>query len=126
MTNNKTVYRRNQALGNDGENLAEKFLFSKGYTIIARNIKIKRIEVDFIVLDKNTTVFVEVKTRSSTNFGEPITAVTKEKLKRMYIFAHIYTRIHKISQYRFDIIGITMQSDGSVQALDYYKDITLP
>lgn len=126
MINDNTVYRRNQALGNDGENYAEKFLYSKGYTLVARNVKIKRIEVDFIVLDKNTTVFVEVKTRSSADFGEPIAAVTKEKLRRMYIFAHIYARTHKISDYRFDIIGITMHPDGSIQTFDYYKDITLP
>jgi putative endonuclease len=57
--------------GSKGENLAAEFLKTKGFEIVARNYRFKKAEIDLIIRRENWLIFVEVKTRSSSNFGEP-------------------------------------------------------
>ncbi len=54
----------------DGENMAARFLESKGYHVRARNYRCGRGEIDLIMQRDNWIIFVEVKTRSSTHYGE--------------------------------------------------------
>ncbi|HEY5601001.1 MAG TPA: YraN family protein [Patescibacteria group bacterium] len=75
--------------GREGEELASRFLQKIGYTIIAKNIRTRYGEIDLIAIDGDTTVFVEVKKRSSFFFGRPEEAVNRKKL----------LKIEKVGQY---------------------------
>ncbi|MEA3485611.1 MAG: YraN family protein [Candidatus Aerophobetes bacterium] len=100
-------------LGKIGENTAVKFLKRKRYEIIERNYRCPLGEIDIVARDKKTLVFVEVKTRSSTNFGLPEEAISyrkKQHLSRIASFYLIYYKI-KEADCRFDVVSILMDKD---------------
>ena len=102
--------KENDDIGSWGEEIAVEFLRKKGYRIIERNFRCKRGEIDIVASEGNSLVFVEVKTRSSTQFGEPEQAVNPEKLRHLQHTAYIYLRKNKIKpggvRFRFDIVSI--------------------
>ena len=70
----------NISTGKKGEELARAYLEKLGYKIIECNKRFSRFcEIDIIALDKNTLVFVEVKTRTTEICGMPFEAITKGK-----------------------------------------------
>jgi len=94
-------------LGEKGEKLAVKFLKKKGYRIIKQNYKTPMGEIDIIAKDKDTLVFVEVKTRESIEFGYPFEAVNNLKRRKIAKVALSYIRKFKeIPPCRFDVLGI--------------------
>jgi len=100
-------------LGKRGEDIAIKFLKEKGYKIIERNYRCPMGEVDVVAEDKETLVFVEVKTRTSTNFGLPEEAISYRKKQHLSRIASFYLIYHKIKEAncRFDVVSILMESD---------------
>src|ERR687883_218833 len=98
-----------QLFGRDGENLAERYLKKKGYVLVERNYRCRGGEVDLIVLDRKTIVFVEVKTRSDYSFGTPLEAVETRKQQRMVRAAEFFLSEKKLHNRdaRFDVIGIS-------------------
>src|SRR3982074_3542808 len=71
-------------LGARGENLACRFLRRNGYKILYRNFRGRTGgEIDVVCRDRDTLVFVEVKTRTHEDFGRPIEAVNQKKQKRI-------------------------------------------
>lgn len=93
--------------GKEGEARAEKFLTDKGYSVIARNYRYKRAEIDLIVQKENWLVFVEVKLRSSKAFGFPEESVNVAKRKKILEGAAQY--LHEknwTSNVRYDIVAI--------------------
>ncbi|MET0975287.1 MAG: YraN family protein [Leifsonia sp.] len=70
-------------LGRRGEELAADYLTSIGYRVIDRNWRCRDGEIDVIAEEGRETVFVEVKTRSSTAYGHPFEAITLGKMRRM-------------------------------------------
>ena len=94
--------------GKRGERLAAAYLEEKGYEILERNFRYGRAELDLIAKMDNLLVFVEVKMRTDTAFGEPEQAVSEKKRTLLrkaaehYIFETDWQ--HDI---RFDIIAIT-------------------
>ena len=98
-------------LGNKGENWAIKFLKEKGYKILERNLKTPFGEVDIIAKDRNTIVFIEVKTRSSDAFGQPFEAVNYQKQERLKKIALFYLKGIKIDlPIRFDVMSIIFRN----------------
>jgi len=98
-----------QELGELGEKLAKKFLEERDYKIICRNFRGRQGEIDIIAKDKeNTIVFVEVKTRTSLEFGNPAEAVDDEKLEHMIRTAKyfLYSQQIKDNNIRFDAIEV--------------------
>ena len=87
----------NQLLGYFGEEKACNYLINNNYKIIERNFKCKHGEIDIISKDliKNELVFIEVKTRSSLNYGTPSEAITYSK-KRHILSASNYYILKKI------------------------------
>lgn len=96
--------------GNSGENLAVELLKSKGYTIIKRNYRFGKGEIDIIAKDPNEEglVFVEVKSRNSLEFGHPIDSITPNKIKQIKRIAELYLYENDIKETlcRFDVITI--------------------
>lgn len=97
-------------LGKRGESLAADFLNAKGYHVLDRNYRFERAEIDIVALrlDPAEVVFVEVKTRRSTNAEYPEEAVDKAKKKRIFRVAdsYLYERQLLNVPVRFDIIAI--------------------
>lgn len=94
--------------GTQGEQLAYEYLTNKKYKILARNYTTKIGEIDLIANDKDTIVFVEVKSRQSVRFGYPREAVTYHKQKKIRQVATQYLLKHKLtySKVRFDCVEI--------------------
>jgi len=94
-------------LGKKGEEIAAAFLEKKGYVILEKNWRQWKNEIDLIAMDGKYLVIVEVKTRQSNFFGEPETAVTREKQRALIRAANAYVRYRNIpSEVRFDILSI--------------------
>lgn len=95
-------------IGVQGEILATEFLKKKKYKIITTNYKNKIGEIDIIAKHKQTLVFVEVKRRSSTQFGLPREAVTAYKQNKIRKVALSYLQETKQTEHlvRFDVIDI--------------------
>ncbi|HEX2228544.1 MAG TPA: YraN family protein [Candidatus Binatia bacterium] len=98
-----------QALGREGERVAELFLKKKGYKVVKRNYRCRGGEVDLIVLDRKVVVFVEVKTRTDHGFGSPLEAVEPRKQRRMILAAQLFLHEKKLHERdaRFDVVGIS-------------------
>lgn len=94
-------------LGKEGEEQAVEYLEKKGYEIIARNYRYKRGEIDIVARLADCMMFVEVKTRTSTDFGEPESFVTPRQQEIIIATANefIFQR-HWQQSIRFDIIAI--------------------
>lgn len=82
------------ALGAEGEARTERYLKSKGYRIIARNVRSGGVELDLVVRYRRTLIFVEVKTRRSRRFGPPELAVDTAKRARLVAGASAWLREH--------------------------------
>ena len=94
-------------LGKWGEDLASDYLEQKGYTIMERDWKSGRRDIDIIARDGNIVVFVEVKTRRSSVFGEPEEAIDFHKSQNLQQAINHYVKFKHIRQpIRFDIISI--------------------
>ena len=93
--------------GSDGERMAAEYLAGKGYEVLERNYRYGRAEIDLIVKKKNWLVFVEVKTRSRSDFGFPEEFVDRVKEELILMAAENY--IHKINwegNVRYDIVSV--------------------
>ena len=99
---------KHNILGAEGEALAKVFLEKKGYQILETNWRYSRAEVDIIAKDGEILVFVEVKTRSSTFYGQtPEVFVTPKKERFLMSAAGVYMeKINHDWEIRFDIIAI--------------------
>ena len=109
-----------------GEQLACEYLEEKGLCVVERNYRMRGGEIDIIARDGADTVFVEVKLRSSSQFGYPEEAVSSSKMKRIAKAIRAYlqqARIHS-SYIRFDIIAIIKKPDGT--EVHHIQNVELP
>jgi len=102
-------------IGEMGEDYATKYLESKGYKIIKRNFFCKRGEIDIIAKDKNEFVFIEVKTRTGSQYGQPSEAVNKQKQAHMYGTVEFYVMANNLEKayIRLDVIEVFMRYDST-------------
>lgn len=100
--------KRNAELGRRGENAAARFLDRRGYEILERNWQCSAGEADIIARDGDVLVFVEVKTRSSTEKGLPAEAVDEAKRKRYGRIAALYVKNYEVPDVsvRFDVVSL--------------------
>ena len=103
-------------LGARGEKLASRFLRRNGYKILYRNFKGRSGgEIDIVCRDRDTLVFVEVKTRTREDFGRPFTAVDRQKRKRISRGALNWLRMldNPDILFRFDVMEVLVTEDTS-------------
>ena len=95
-------------LGILGEQIATNYLKSQNYEILNRNFSCKQGEIDIIAKDNKEYVFVEVKTRTNSDYGEPVDSVNKIKQKHLKRTIEYYIYINKLEEeaIRMDIIEI--------------------
>ncbi len=122
---NPSEAKQKQTLGKLGELLAAKYLQERGFTIIERNYHAGHGEIDLIARDGDTLVFVEVKTRKSTQFGLPEEAITPKKLREIIHTAHVYTTQHKLAYapQRVDAVAILMHEDNT-STIRYLENVS--
>ena len=98
--------------GNSGEDIAVQYLEKQGHLILERNFYCKQGEIDIITKDKNEIVFIEVKSRSSTEYGLPSESVTKQKIQHLYKTARYFLYKNKMLNefVRFDVVEILIKS----------------
>ena len=95
-------------LGKKGEQLAVDYLTKEGYKIEERNWRFQKAEIDIIASKQETIISVEVKTRSSKDFGNPQDFVNSKKIKLMVLAMNEYVFMKNLDiEVRFDIIAIT-------------------
>lgn len=95
-------------LGKKGEQLAVDYLTKEGYKIEERNWRFQKAEIDIIASKQQTIISVEVKTRSSKDFGKPQDFVNSKKIKLMVLAMNEYVLMENLDiEVRFDIIAIT-------------------
>ncbi|NLZ73380.1 MAG: YraN family protein [Bacteroidales bacterium] len=94
-------------LGKKGEEVAKNYLIRKGYHILDSNWRCGKLELDIIADTPDNLVVVEVKTRRNSIFGNPVEAITKNKIRRIVTATHAYIKKYNIElPVRFDIITI--------------------
>ena len=101
-------------MGKKGEELALRFLKSSGYTILDRNFKYGRGEIDIVAKDADTIAFVEVKSRSSDEFGAPEETVGVRKQRQLSKLARAYLqqkRLFNRADCRFDVVAISFHTN---------------
>ena len=108
-----------------GEEKALSFLRSKGMVLIKRNFKVPVGEVDLIMDDSGTLVFVEVKTRRSQKFGTPEESITQAKLDRIYkaSIEFIDQNNYHDRDWRMDVIAIESTYDMKIESIHHYPYI---
>jgi putative endonuclease len=98
-------------LGKTGENLVAAYLAEKGFHIRHCNWRYKKEELDIVAETNDYLVFVEVKTRSNLNWGEPDEAVTLKKQRLLIKAANAYIIENNCTkEARFDIISVILPS----------------
>jgi putative endonuclease len=100
-------------LGQRSERAAEAFLQGQRYTIIARNYRCAVGEIDLIAQDRDTLVFVEVRSHTGERFGDPLESVTLRKQRQIAKTALYYVMRQGMTNrpLRFDVIGICWEGD---------------
>jgi putative endonuclease len=94
-------------LGKLGEELAEQYLRKNGYAILDSNWTFQKAEIDIIAMKENTLAIVEVKTRSSIDFGSPQDFVKPKKIQLLVKAVDAYVNQKNLDlEIRFDIIAI--------------------
>lgn len=104
--------------GQAGEDAALRYLLAKGYDLRARNWRYSRKEIDLIMEQGDTVVFVEVKARTSSRYGLPREAVDERKQKRLLEAASGYLQQHGGDRAaRFDVVEVDLYT-GKVTHLE--------
>lgn len=117
----RRTWTADQAAGRRGEDLAHRFLRRHGFTIVARNYRLASgdAEVDLIAWERETLVFVEVKSRASTEFGPPERAIGDEKRRHLLRVARTYIRKTEVpwERVRFDVVTVVLTRPPEIQLI---------
>ena len=106
--------------GAAAENLAERFLQSQGLTCVARNYRTRFGEIDLVMHDRDTLVFVEVRHRSSGKFGGAASSIHDGKRRRIAAAAeHYLLTLHTTPPCRFDVV---LMERLSMDAIEWIRD----
>lgn len=126
----KNLFRKEE--GELGEQLAVEYLKKQGFKILERNFRIRGGEIDIIALDPSagsgqvTLVFIEVKTRRSSEFGTPFEAITPWKLRALIKTAQFYSikNPNLPELMRIDAVGIVLDNEGKPASIELVKNIS--
>lgn len=111
----KKSVKNPQTLGKEGEQIALQYLHAKGLMHVESNFRRPFGEIDLIMQEHGTLVFVEVRSRSKGRFGGAAASITEVKQRRLLLAAHAYLQRYQISPpCRFDVVAI---DSGSIEWL---------
>ena len=99
-------------LGIRGEDLANDYLLSRGYTILERNWRHQKAEIDILALKEGILAVIEVKTRSTVAFGTPEEFIGQNKIRLLRKAANAYVNLNRLNlEVRFDYLGIVFENN---------------
>ena len=112
-----------KALGDRGEELAARFLQRTGWTLLDRNFRMGRKEIDLVARRDGVVAFVEVKTRAGSGYGHPLEAITWKKRREIQqvAAAWIDRKGRPGDTYRFDAVAV-MIAGGGEPRIDHVED----
>jgi len=122
------IIMQKKDLGKKGEEKALRLLKKKGYRIIEQNYVCNLGEMDIIAKEKDTLVFVEVKTRTSMAFGPPQLAVTQFKQRQLSKVALHFLKEKKLEDIkaRFDVVAILLLPEEKIELIRNAFDLQYP
>ena len=103
--------------GLEAEKIAATFLVNHGLKLIAQNYHCKYGEIDLVMKDAKTLVFIEVRLRSNSQFGSAGASITAQKQQKLILTAQHYLQNHGDCQCRFDAILMDKAETSSIQWL---------
>ena len=115
----------NKQIGVNGEHIACEYLKKLGWKILEKNFRYsKYAEIDIIAKESNTIVFIEVKTRTTSNFGHPFEAINTKKINNIYkaTLSYLQSTQERYEDYRIDIISILGNPNPKIE---HIKNISL-
>ena len=110
--------------GRLGEKLGKDFLKKRGYHILETNYHCREGEIDIVARHKDYLVFVEVRTKTSLEFGSPEESVTQAKKKRMIATAYYYRQTHDNlpSSWRIDFVAVGLNQKGKLSHIELIEN----
>lgn len=120
----------NKLFGQKGEDEAARYLSINGFKVLERNFRIRNGEVDIIAVDESikphALVFVEVKTRFSDSYGDPLEAINYYKMQGLRRTALFYQLKHpKLPQLlRLDAVAVTLDHNGNLIKIRLVRNIS--
>lgn len=112
------LQKNRQLLGQEGEKLALQYLNQQGLVLMESNYRQKFGEIDLVMQDRCTLVFVEVRSREKNQFGGAAASISATKQRRLKLAAQAYLkRYRQVPPCRFDVIAI----DGG--KVEWLKDV---
>ena len=107
--------------GRRAEELAAVELERLGFRIIARNWRRPEGELDLVADDRGLCVFVEVRSRTGVEQGDPLESITPRKRARVIRAARLFLDAETVpaTGYRFDVVGVTFFEDGREPVLTH-------
>lgn len=110
-----------------GENIAVDYLKKKGYKILERNFRRRNGEIDIVGVKDDTLVFFEVKTRTSSQYGTPLEAITPWKIRELVRTAQLYALMHPQlpKALRIDAVAITLNNLHKVSTIEQVENISM-
>ncbi len=107
-----------------GEKLAQDFLKKRRYKILETNYRCPQGEIDIVARQKDTLVFIEVRTKTSRDFGSPEESVTPTKKERMIASAYHYRQTHQDlpELWRIDFVAVELTSEGKPSRIELIEN----
>ncbi len=113
-----------QRLGQRGEEIAVNYLRQQGYTILTRNWRCPRGEIDIVACEGETLAFVEVRTRRGDCFGTPEESITPAKQAKLVELAQSYLQEAELEEvdWRIDVVAIEVGKRGEVKRVTLIRN----
>ena len=103
--------------------MAASLLITKGFILLERNWRYKRLEIDIIAAKEQQLYFVEVKTRATLEFGYPEENILKKKMKRIRIAATHYHFLHPMyKRIQFDVLAVCFSGETCTE-IKHFEDV---
>jgi len=111
-------------IGKYGEDLACKYLETKGYKIKERNFRTFLGEIDIVSEYKGNVIFVEVKTRRSDKFGYPEEAINYNKQRKIIKNALCYLAKYNLwkNNYCFDVVLVSISKQDGTESIKHIRN----
>jgi putative endonuclease len=109
-----------------GENLAVDFLQKKGYQILARNYRKQYGEIDIVATHQKVLVFIEVKTRTSTEFGSGFEAISIWKIQSLMKTGYLFKKLHPRlpEALRIDAISVQLDKNENIVSIEHMENVS--
>lgn len=115
---------KRKILGRHGEEIAARYLEKNGFRLLRKNYRCRLGEIDLVAMDRDYLVFVEVRSKSSDEFGEGYESLLYKKQSKLRQVAWYYLKSEGKTgmSCRFDVVSIRFDRDGEVQRIEHIEN----